>query len=74
MRKELIVCNFIKTFSLSHTCAQVVSLCREAALCAMRERIDIEKVALRHFEQVLAVLKPQTKESTLRLYQNYLKQ
>ena len=52
---------------------QVVSLCREAALYAMRERIDIEKVALRHFEQVLAILKPQTKESTLRLYESYNK-
>ena len=50
---------------------QVVSLCQEAALCAMHEDINVAAVSARHFQQALLVVKPQTDPSTLEFYENY---
>lgn len=54
-------------------CVQVVSLCQEAALCAMHEDIAAEQVSQRHFQEALAVVKPQTDQSTLQFFDSYSK-
>jgi len=51
----------------------VVSLCQEAALCAMHEDIGAEQVAQRHFQEALTAVKPQTDQATLQFFENYCK-
>lgn len=54
-------------------CVQMVSLCQEAALCAMHEDIAVEQVSQRYFQEALAVVKPQTDQSTLQFFDSYSK-
>ena len=52
-------------------CMQVVSLCQEAALCAMHEDITCSHVSQRHFSQALETVKPQTDQTTIEFYEKY---
>ena len=50
---------------------QVVSLCQEAALCAMHEDITCDTVCQRHFVQALSTVHPQTEPSMIEFYEKY---
>nr|XP_054755238.1 ribosome biogenesis protein SPATA5-like [Lytechinus pictus] len=53
--------------------AEVVAVCREAALSAMQESLDIQAVSQRHFDQALTNVKPQTTQESIRFYEEYQK-
>ena len=57
--------------SLTSLYLQVVSLCQEAALCAMHEDITCSHVALRHFSQAFESVQPQTDQTTIDFYEKY---
>ena len=46
-------------------------MCQEAALCAMHEDINIERVYQRHFEQALRTIHPQTDPNMIQFYEKY---
>ena len=50
---------------------QVVSVCQKAALCALREDVDCSSVGLRHFDEALKTVSPQTSPETVQYYQNF---
>lgn len=52
--------------------AEIVALCHEAALKALEENIEANKVFKRHFNAVLDVLVPRTSKSLLKLYEEYI--
>jgi transitional endoplasmic reticulum ATPase len=51
--------------------ADIVALCREAALTAMRETKDAEKVTMKHFEAALKTIRPSTTKDTVKWYENF---
>ncbi|XP_072170900.1 ATPase family gene 2 protein homolog A-like [Diadema setosum] len=53
--------------------AEVVAVCREAALAAMQESFDIQAVSMRHFNDALSSVRPQTTQESIQFYQDYLK-
>ena len=42
----------------NYTGADIEALCREAALIALREKINAKKVCMKHFEEAMNVIKP----------------
>ncbi len=46
-----------------------VSLCREAAILALREDMAATHVTMKHFEQALGVVRPSVDEATISYYQ-----
>ncbi|MGC8932069.1 MAG: CDC48 family AAA ATPase [Candidatus Methanodesulfokora sp.] len=53
--------------------ADLAALVREAALNAMRENIDADKVSMRHFESALDVIKPSLTEEILTYFEEVKK-
>eukprot|EP00918_Siedleckia_nematoides_P075031 GHVU01164064.1.p1 GENE.GHVU01164064.1~~GHVU01164064.1.p1 ORF type:complete len:865 (-),score=82.47 GHVU01164064.1:47-2434(-) len=53
--------------------AEVSAVCREAALCAMQEDINIDSVHERHFQSALQVVKPRIGLDLITFYENYNK-
>ena len=53
--------------------ADLAALVREAALNAMRENIDADKVSMRHFESALEVVKPSLTEEILNYFEEVKK-
>jgi len=53
---------------------QIVNVCNEAALIAMKEDFDIEFIQMRHFLGALSRVKPQTTQAMVRHYENYASQ
>ncbi|MEM2053988.1 MAG: AAA family ATPase, partial [Nitrososphaerota archaeon] len=45
-----------------YTGADIEAVCREAAMVAARENINVEKVSMRHFETALQKIKPSVTE------------
>ncbi|KAK6640319.1 hypothetical protein RUM44_012005 [Polyplax serrata] len=52
--------------------AEIVAVCREAALKALEEDFQAEKVTRQHFIEALQIIIPRTPKSLLDLYNNYL--
>ena len=50
---------------------QVAAVCREAALSAMQENIEIEAVHRRHFDVALATVTPRIGDDSLRFYETF---
>ncbi|RLN82920.1 hypothetical protein BBJ28_00000870, partial [Nothophytophthora sp. Chile5] len=48
--------------------AELENLCREAALLALRESLDAEKVSMRHFEEALRGVTPVSSEESMTAY------
>ena len=57
--------------------SDIESVCREAALLALREDIKADKITMKHFEQALKKVRPSISKEALETYQkmeeNYLK-
>ncbi|RHY33218.1 hypothetical protein DYB32_001795 [Aphanomyces invadans] len=51
--------------------AELASLCREAALCAMQEDVEALHIAKRHFDFALAQIVPQINDSMLAFFDAY---
>ena len=51
--------------------ADLEALCREAAMIAMRENKDAEKVEMRHFEAALKVVKASCTKDLMKWYENF---
>ena len=47
------------------------AVCREAALAALEESLQAQRVGSAHFEAALRTVRPRTDAATLRFYQNY---
>jgi len=50
--------------------ADIMNLCREAAMTALRENKDAEIVEMRHFEAALKTVKPSVDKDVMRQYEN----
>jgi len=53
--------------------ADLAALVREAAMAALREDIDVERVEMRHFEQALTKVKPSLTDDMLKYYEEVKK-
>jgi transitional endoplasmic reticulum ATPase len=51
--------------------ADLEALCREAALIAMREAKDADKVKMRHFEAALKVIRPSSSKDVMKWYEDF---
>jgi transitional endoplasmic reticulum ATPase len=49
--------------------ADIEGLCREAAMCALREDPKAKKVLMRHFEAARKAVPPSIDEETMRFYE-----
>lgn len=49
--------------------ADIESLCREAAILALRESMEAEKVKMEHFEKALSKARPSVDEETIKFYE-----
>ena len=54
-----------------YTGAEMVAVCREAALAAMEEDVFVKKVKWRHYQIALQRVRPQTTASMLRFYKEF---
>ncbi|KAI8615022.1 hypothetical protein BC830DRAFT_331992 [Chytriomyces sp. MP71] len=54
-----------------YTGADLESVCREAALCALRESRGAGKVEARHFEEAVAAVKPSLSVEMLEQYEGF---
>ncbi|XP_065837044.1 ATPase family gene 2 protein homolog A-like isoform X3 [Oscarella lobularis] len=64
------------TLHLSSYCKslyQIAAICREAALCAMREDIGTSVVMAKHFDAALTHVLPQTSMETIRQFEHFAK-
>ncbi|XP_065837049.1 ATPase family gene 2 protein homolog A-like isoform X7 [Oscarella lobularis] len=53
--------------------AEIAAICREAALCAMREDIGTSVVMAKHFDAALTHVLPQTSMETIRQFEHFAK-
>lgn len=51
-----------------YTGADIEAVCREAAMIALRENLNADKVELRHFEEALKRIRPSVKEDEMNMY------
>lgn len=51
--------------------ADLEALCREAALIAMREAKDADKVNMKHFEAALKVIRPSSSKDVMKWYEDF---
>ncbi|XP_060530347.1 coiled-coil domain-containing protein 40 [Cylas formicarius] len=52
--------------------AEINAVCHEAAMVALEESLQIEKVNRKHFERALKLVRPRTSKSLIDLYQSYI--
>ncbi|AEF95922.1 CDC48 family AAA ATPase [Methanotorris igneus] len=57
-----------------YTGADIEAVCREAAMLALRENINAEKVEMRHFEEALKKIKPSVSKEDMELYEKLAKE
>ncbi|HVO78217.1 MAG TPA: ATPase, partial [Methanomassiliicoccales archaeon] len=50
--------------------ADIMNLCREAAMIALRENKDADIVEMRHFETALKTVKPSVDKDVMKQYEN----
>ncbi|XP_036047405.1 ATPase family protein 2 homolog isoform X4 [Onychomys torridus] len=51
--------------------AEIIALCKEAALLALEEDIKADRIMKRHFTQALSIVTPRIPESLMRFYEDY---
>ncbi|GBF36848.1 CDC48 family AAA ATPase [Methanofervidicoccus abyssi] len=51
-----------------YTGADIEAICREAAMIALRENINAEKVEMRHFEEAMKKIKPSVRKEDMEIY------
>jgi transitional endoplasmic reticulum ATPase len=57
-----------------YTGADIEAVCREAAMLALRENINAEKVEMRHFEEALNKIKPSISKEDMKIYERLAKE
>ena len=57
--------------SARYSGAEICSLCREAAMCALRENFECNEVSLRHFENIFSQLKPAISAESISFYDDF---
>ncbi|XP_051041740.1 ribosome biogenesis protein SPATA5 isoform X1 [Phodopus roborovskii] len=51
--------------------AEIIAVCKEAALLALEEDIKADRIMKRHFTQALSIVTPRIPESLIRFYEDY---
>ena len=51
-----------------YTGADIEAICREAAMIALRENLNAEKVESRHFEEAMKKIRPSVKKNEMEIY------
>ncbi|HIQ32014.1 MAG TPA: AAA family ATPase [Methanothermococcus okinawensis] len=51
-----------------YTGADIEAICREAAMIALRENINADKVEMRHFEEAMKKIKPSVRKEEMEIY------
>ncbi|MEJ1277459.1 spermatogenesis associated 5 [Cricetulus griseus] len=51
--------------------AEIIAVCKEAALLALEEDIKADRIMKRHFTQALSIVTPRIPESLMRFYEDY---
>ena len=51
-----------------YTGADIEAICREAAMIALRENINADKVEMRHFEKAMKKIKPSVRKEDMEIY------
>ncbi|KAL1777733.1 spermatogenesis-associated protein 5 isoform X1 [Sigmodon hispidus] len=51
--------------------AEIIAVCKEAALLALEEDIKADRIMKRHFTQALTIVTPRIPESLMRFYEEY---
>ncbi|KAL6060436.1 hypothetical protein STEG23_022644 [Scotinomys teguina] len=51
--------------------AEIIALCKEAALLALEEDVKADRIMKRHFTQALSIVTPRIPESLMRFYEEY---
>ncbi|MBW9223048.1 CDC48 family AAA ATPase [Methanothermococcus sp. SCGC AD-155-E23] len=51
-----------------YTGADIEAICREAAMIALRENINADKVEMRHFEEAMKKIKPSVRKEDMEIY------
>jgi len=51
--------------------ADLEALCREAAMVAMRESRDADKITMRHFDAALKTIRPSSSKDVMKWYENF---
>jgi len=54
--------------------AEIAAVCKEAALAALEEDLQANRVFWRHFERALSAVKPRTSNETIKYYDNFQRQ
>ncbi|ABR56501.1 AAA family ATPase, CDC48 subfamily [Methanococcus aeolicus Nankai-3] len=57
-----------------YTGADIEAICREAAMTALRENINAEKVELKHFKKAMKKIRPSVKEGDMAVYEKLAKE
>lgn len=57
-----------------YTGADIEGICREAAIIALREDMESDKVSMTHFSQALKVVRPSIDEATVKYYERIKKE
>lgn len=52
--------------------AEIQAICQEAAMYALEDNINVDKIAWKYFDKSIANLKPRTSPELLKLYDDYL--
>jgi len=58
----------------NYTGADIEAICREAAMIALRENINVEKVDMRHFEEAIKRISPSVREKDMEVYRELAKE
>ncbi len=58
----------------NYTGADIEAICREAAMIALRENINVEKVDMRHFEEAIKRISPSVREKDMEVYRELTKE
>lgn len=71
MQSHLEERSLIEAFTTGYSGAELVAVCRQAALLAMRENIAATSVRWSHFEETLTTIVPRTERHMLDSYEHF---
>ncbi|KAI8798993.1 spermatogenesis-associated protein 5 [Biomphalaria glabrata] len=66
VQKDLLV-----ELTIDYSGAEIIQVCQEAALCALREDLQTKCVQQKHFDQALKKVQPQIDPELLQIYQKF---
>lgn len=69
---ETVELDFLVEATEGYSGAEINAVCHEAAMKALEEDIEAERVMQAHFEEALKLVTPRTSSSLLQMYTDYL--